>query len=94
MANKHESMPSWGPTTGLMLDLVKNHSTANLYILPRTKNVEVGAIVDRWNYPVKYFELHQSTFLKLILNKEIHVRQSTEGSPCTDLEEGNYYQVS
>ena len=59
-----------------------------------TRNIEVGAVIDSWNYPVKYFELRQRNFLKLIFNKEIYVRQSTEGSPCTDLEEETYYQVS
>ena len=93
MANKHESVPSWGPSTALILDLIKNHSTAKLYIIPSTRNIEVGAVVDTWNYPVKYFDLHRNTFLKLIFNKETHVRKSTDGSPCTDLEEETYHQV-
>ena len=92
MADKHESMPSWGPTTALMLNLVKN-SSANLYIIPNARNIEVGAVVDSWNYPIKKFELHRNNFLRLVFNKEIHVRQSTEGSPCTELEEETYYQV-
>ena len=93
MANKHESSPSSGTFTALMINLVRNHSVAWLYIIPSAQKSEISAALNRWNYPVRHFELHTGDFIKLTFNKEIHARQSSEGSTCTDLEEETYYKV-
>ena len=91
MANKHEKLSIYD--TSFMMNLVGNDSVANLYVIPSTENSEHSAAVDRWNYPVKHFELYNHGFLKLTLNKEHHMRKSTEGSPCTALDEETYYRV-
>ena len=75
------------------MNLVTNDGPAWLYIIPRAAKSEKAAVIDRWNYPVNRYELHNDTFLKLTFNKELHVRQSTEGSQCTDLDEESYYEV-
>ena len=93
MANKHETAPSMGKETVLLLNLIKNDSVAMLSILPSARNIEKGAVIDWWNHPIKSFELRNENYLGLIFNKEIHVRQSTKGSPCSDLLEETYYQV-
>ena len=64
-----------------------------LYIISSVGKSENSAVVDRWNYPVKSFELRPHDFLKLAINKELHVRRSTEASPCEDLGEEAYYEV-
>ena len=92
MADKNEQLSyKWG--TGIMINLASDDSVARLYVMPSTQKSEKSAIVDRWNYPIKHLELHNDQFLKLTLTKEIHVRKSTIGSPCTDLHEENYYKV-
>ena len=93
MANKHEANPSMETTTGIMLNLVQNLSVALLYIIPSAKNIEKAAVTNRWNYPIKLYELRKNNFLKLVFNKEFHIRQSTKGSRCKDMEEESFYQV-
>ena len=91
MANKHQNLSKSG--TGLMMNMVRNDSVSNLYIMPSAEKSEKSVVVNLPNYPLKHFELRNDDFLKLVLNKEIHARRSTEGSPCTDLDEVNYYEV-
>ena len=92
-ANKHEFSPSFGTTTALMMNLLKNDSVALLFIIPSARKSEKAAVIDEWNYPVKQYELCNDNFLKLVFNREVLVRKSTEGSPCTDREAETYYQV-
>ena len=92
MANKHEKVPSFSGTK-LLMNLVRNNSVALLYIIPKSRKSEKSAVIDRWNYPVKKFELRNDDFLKLTFSKEIHSRQSSEGSPCSQLDEEFYYEV-
>ena len=80
--------------SALMLNLLGNDSVANLYIIPSTEKSEVSAIVDRWNKPIDPIDMRNNNFLKLIMEKEIHVKKSTVGYPCTDLEEEYYAKVS
>ena len=92
MANKHEEK-SDKRGTGLLLKLVKNDSVAKLFILPRKDHIINAAVIDSWNYPVKPYEIRNKDFRKLKFNKEIHVRRSTKGSPCSDLPEEETYKV-
>ena len=92
MANKDNISPTYGTLTALMMDFVKNDSVA-LYIIPSAGKSEKSAAVDRFNYPVKRFELHNYDYLSLEFNKELHGRQSTEGSPCSNLGEETYYEA-
>ena len=80
--------------SALMLNLLGNDSVANLYIIPSTEKSEVSAIVDRWNKPIDPIDVRNNNFLKLIMEKEIHVKKSTVAYPCTDLEEEHYAKVS
>ena len=91
MANKNETLSN--PGTGLMMSLLRNDSVANLYLIPSSENSQISAVVDNWNYPVKPFELRNNGFLKLVLNKELHLRKSTKSSPCTDKPDDNFYKV-
>ena len=93
MASKHEANPSMETTTGIMLNLFQNVSVALLYIIPSARNIEKAAVTNRWNYPIKFYELRINNFLKLVVNKEFHVRKSTKGSKCEDMEEDKFYQV-
>ena len=96
MAKKHETSPSMGTNTALMLNLPRNSSVVLLlYIIPSVRNVEKAAVINVWNYPVKYYELRHDNFLQLIFTKEIHVRKSTQGSLCTNFEEHEaaFYKV-
>ena len=93
MANKHETNPTSGTGTSLIMNLIRNDSAVWLFIIPSAGNSEKSAVVDKWNYPVNRFGLHNDDFHKLIFNKEFHVRESTDGSPCTDLDEESYYEV-
>ena len=79
--------------TALMINLLANDSAANLYVMPSAEKSEVMAIVDRWNYPIDPLQIRNNNFLKFILEKEIHVKKSTEGFQCSDLPEQNYYKV-
>ena len=76
-----------------MINLLANDSAANLYVMPSAEKSEVMAIVDRWNYPIDPLQIRNNNFLKFILEKEIHVKKSTEGFQCSDLPEQNYYKV-
>ena len=68
-----------GTNTALMLNLPRNSSALLLlYIIPSERDVEKAAVINVWNYPVKYYELHHDNFLQLIFTKEIHVRKSTQ----------------
>ena len=80
-------------TSALMMNLLRNDSIINLYIIPSTEKSEVSAVVDRWNQPIDPIEIRSNNFLKLILEKEIHVKKSTVGYLCTDLQEENYAKV-
>ena len=85
-----------GTNTALMLNLPRKSSAALLlYIIPSERNIEKAAVINLWNYPVKYYELHHDDFLQLIFTKEIHVKKSTQGSLCTDFEEHEaaFYKV-
>ena len=92
MANKHEKFPSFTGTR-LLMNLVRNNSVALLFIIPKSRKSKNSAVIDRWNYPVKKFELRNDNFLRLTLSKEIHSRQSSKGSPCSELDEEFYYEV-
>ena len=93
MANKHEHLPQYGTLTGIMMNLIGNDSEAWLWILPNAGKSEKSATVNRWNYPIKHFELRNHDFLKLTFSKEIHSRQSTEGFPCSKTDEEIFYEV-
>ena len=93
MAEKNESHPSHGALTGLIMNFESNESAAWLYIIPTTRNSEKSATLNRWNYPVSRFTLHNFEFLDLAIRKEINVRQSTLGFPCSEIGEEHYYQV-
>lgn len=77
-----------------MMNMMRGDSVSNLYILPNVENSEKSVIINLPNYPLKHFQLRNGEFLKLVLNKEFHARRSTLGSPCTELHEENYYQVT
>ena len=79
--------------TGLLINLFENDSVTNLYIMPSTEKSEVSAIVDRWNHPIDPIEIRNNNFLKLIMEKEFHVKKSSVGFLCTDLPEENYSKV-
>ena len=94
VANKLETSPSFGTGTALMMNLIREAAVAWLYLLPNAGKSENAAVVDKWNYPLEHFELKTDDFLKLTINKELHMRQSSEASPCTDLNEETFYEVS
>ena len=87
MSHEHTS------ATGILMRLFKNDSVANLYIIPSAENSEVSAVVDRWNHPIVPIEIRNNNFLKLIMVKELHVKKSTAGFPCTDMQEEVYAKV-
>ena len=91
LANKHEAGPQTG--TGLLMNLARNESVANLYLIPSKDNSEKSAAVDILSNPLEPFELTNHGFLKLMLSQEFHVRKSTNGYPCDDHEEDNFYKV-
>ena len=78
--------------TSLLINLPKD-SVANLYIIPRTENIELSAVIDVWNYPVKHFQLHNNEIVRLTFKKEFHVRKPTKSSPCTDDHEETFYKA-
>ena len=86
-------MREYGAFTGIMMNLLGNNSVALLQILPRDGNSEISAIIDRRNYPINIFRLQKYDFLRLTLSREIHSRQSTEGSPCSKEDETIFYEV-
>ena len=92
MANKHEKISS-NTGASLFMNLVRNNSVALLFIIPKLRKSENSAVIDRWNYPVKKFELQNDEFLKLTFKKEIHSTKSSEDSPCSELDEEFYYEV-
>ena len=93
MANKNEHMPKYGDLTGLLMNLVGNDSMAWLYIIPSVVKIEKAAAINRWIYPVRRFRLRNYDYLGLSFIKEVHVRQSTEGFPCSETDEEIYYEV-
>ena len=75
------------------MNLSRNESVANLYLIPSKVNSEKSAAVDILSNPLEPFELTNHGFLKLMLSQEFHVRKSTNGYPCDDHEEDNFYKV-
>ena len=75
------------------MDLVKNDGFAWLYIIPSVGKTEKAAAIERWNYPVRRFELRNYDYKGFSISKEIHVKQSTKGFPCSQMDEETYYEV-
>ena len=93
MANKLEHMPQFDAHTGLLMNLVGNDSEAYLFLIPSVGKSEKAAAIAKYNYPVERFTLRNDNYLGLTISKEMHVKQSTEGFPCSEEDEEIYYEV-
>ena len=70
-----------------------NDSVVNLYIVPRSKNSKLSAVIDFWNHPVNHIQLQNNVLVTLTLKKEFHVRMPTKSFPCNDEHEEAFYKA-
>ena len=87
-------MPEYGTFATLMtMNLASIDSAAWLYIIPSARKSEKAAAIDEYNYPVQRFALQNFDYLGLSFRKEIREKLSTEGFPCSEMDEEIYYEV-
>ena len=72
--------------------LPTDDSRVQAYIIP--DDSENALILDYWHYPIKPLRLKNNMFMGLSLTKEYHIRIPRPDSPCNNIPEKSYYDVS